>query len=218
MKALITGGSGGIGSSICNYFKQKDITVINPSREELDLSNPNKIKDYLNDINDLHIIVNNAGVNNLTYIDTTSLDDITKTFNVNFFSPYIIVSYFLDKFRKQNYGRIINISSILGSQSKYARSTYSSSKAALHSFTKSIVTETRGFNILTNTISPGYIDTKLTYKNNNAEQLVKLINEVPIKKLGQPIEIAKWAHKLTVENEYINGQEIIIDGGLTCIL
>ena len=47
MKALITGGSGGIGSSICNYFKQKGITVINPSRDELDLSNPNKIKDYL---------------------------------------------------------------------------------------------------------------------------------------------------------------------------
>ena len=96
MKALITGGSGGIGSSICNYFKQKGITVINPSRDELDLSNPNKIKDYLNVINELHIIVNNAGVNNLTYIDTTSLDDITKTFNVNFFSPYIIVSHFLD--------------------------------------------------------------------------------------------------------------------------
>lgn len=218
MKALITGGSGGIGSAICSYFKQQNITVINPSRDELDLSNPNNIKDYLDSINDLHIIVNNAGINNLTHIGTTSLDEITSTFNINFFSPYIIISHFLDKFKKQNYGRIINISSVLGSRSRYARSTYSSSKAALHSFTKSIVTETKGFNILTNTISPGYIDTKLTYKNNNAEQLVKLINEVPIKKLGQPVEIAKWAHKLTVENEYINGQEIIIDGGLTCTL
>lgn len=218
MKALITGGSGGIGSTICGYFRQQDITVINPTRDELDLSDPSSIKDYLNSIDDLHIIINNAGINDLTHIDTTSLDEITNTFNVNFFSPYVIVSHFLNKFKKQDYGRIINISSILGSYSKCARSTYSSSKAALHSFTKSIVTETKGFNILTNTISPGYIDTKLTFKNNSAEQLVKLINEVPVKKLGQPIEIAKWAHKLTVENEYINGQEIIIDGGLTCTI
>ncbi len=218
MKALITGGSGGIGSTICGYFRQQNITVINPSRNELDLSNPNSIKNYLNTIDNLHIIVNNAGINNLTYIDNTSLDEITNTFNVNFFSPYIIVSHFLNKFKKQNYGRIINISSILGLYSKNARSTYSSSKAALHSFTKSIVTETKGFNILSNTISPGYIDTKLTFKNNNPEQIAKLINKVPIKKLGQPIEIAKWVHKLTVENEYINGQEITIDGGLTCTL
>tara|TARA_R110000823_G_scaffold306409_1_gene428806 strand:- start:4962 stop:5618 length:657 start_codon:yes stop_codon:yes gene_type:complete len=218
MKALITGGSGGIGSTICDYFKQQNIIVVNPSRNELDLSNPNNIKDYLNSIEDLNIIINNAGINDLTYIDTTSLNEIINTFNVNFFSPYVIVSHFLDKFKKQNYGRILNVSSILGSYSKDARSTYSSSKAALHSFTKSIVTETKGFNILTNTISPGYIDTKLTSKNNTPEQLVKLISKVPVRKLGQSMEIAKWAHRLTVGNEYINGQEIIIDGGLTCTI
>ena len=58
MKALITGGSGGIGSTICGYFRQQDITVINPTRDELDLSNPSSIKDYLNGIDDLHIIIN----------------------------------------------------------------------------------------------------------------------------------------------------------------
>lgn len=218
MKALITGGSRGIGNTICGYFRQQGITVINPNRNELDLSNPSKVKDYLNSIDNLHIIINNAGVNDLTYIDTTNLEEITNTFNVNFFSPYIIVSHFLDMFRKQNYGRIINISSILGSYSKNARSTYSSSKAALHSLTKSIVSETKGFNILTNTISPGYIDTDLTHKNNSKDQILKLINKVPVKKLGQPLEIAKWVHRLTVENEYINGQEITIDGGLTCTI
>jgi NAD(P)-dependent dehydrogenase (short-subunit alcohol dehydrogenase family) len=218
MKALVTGGSRGIGNTICGYFRQQGITVINPKRNELDLSNPSEIKDYLNSINDLHIIINNAGVNNLTYIDTASLEEINNTFNINFFSPYVIISHFLNKFKEQNYGRIINISSILGSHSKNARSIYSSSKAALHSFTKSIVTETKGFNILTNTISPGYIATDLTYQNNTSDQLDTIIDKIPIKKLGEPLEIAKWVYRLTTENEYINGQEIIIDGGLTCTI
>ena len=218
MKALITGGSGGIGKSVCTFFKNKGIDVINPTRNELNLSNPNEIKNYLNSIDDLHIIINNAGINNLTSINNTMLEELKNTFNVNFFSPYLITSYFLDKFREQNYGRIINISSVLGSYSKKYRSTYSSSKAALHSFTKSVVSETEGFNILTNTISPGYILTNLTTKNNTPDALSRIINTIPIKKLGESKEIAKWAYNLTIENDYINGQEIIIDGGLTCTI
>jgi|TARA_R110002153_G_scaffold216637_1_gene369142 NAD(P)-dependent dehydrogenase (short-subunit alcohol dehydrogenase family) len=218
MRALITGGSGGIGKSICDIFKDNGVEVVNPTRKELDLSNPNSLNKYLDSINDLHIIVNNAGVNNLTYIDNTTLKDLNNTFNVNFFSPYLITSHFLDKFRNQGYGRIVNVSSVLGSYSKTSRSTYSSSKAALHSLTKSIVSETKGFNILTNTISPGYIATDLTTKNNTPQVLTKIINSIPTNKLGEPSEIAKWVYNLTIGNNYINGQEIIIDGGLTCTI
>tara|TARA_R110000822_G_scaffold158484_2_gene298029 strand:+ start:2791 stop:3447 length:657 start_codon:yes stop_codon:yes gene_type:complete len=218
MRALITGGSGGIGESICTLFEDNGVEVVNPTRKELDLSNPNNINKYLSSIDDLHIIINNAGVNNLTYIDDTTLKNLNDTFNVNFFSPYLITSHFLDKFRNQGYGRIVNVSSVLGSYSKTSRSTYSSSKAALHSLTKSIVLETKGFNILTNTISPGYIATDLTTKNNTPNALTKIKNSIPINKLGEPSEIAKWVYNLTIGNNYINGQEIIIDGGLTCTI
>lgn len=218
MKALITGGSRGIGKAICDHFTYNGIEVINPSSKELNLSDFNQVKSYLSSLTDLHIIVNNAAINDLKQINQCNVKDIKTMFDINFFSPCIIVSHFLDKFKKQNYGRIINIGSILSYRSKSSRFIYSSSKAALHSFTKSIVSETFGYNILSNTISPGYVQTDLTYKNNCSDSLLKIKEKIPVKKLCQPAEIAKWVYNLSVDNKYINGQEIIIDGGLTCTI
>ncbi len=217
MKAFVTGCSRGIGESISKQLKSLDIEVISPTRDELNLSDPESIKDYLSNIQ-VDILINNAGINNLTTIENTKYSDLLETYNVNYFSPYLICSHFINQFKKNNYGRIVNISSIWGSKAKEKRSVYSSSKSSIHTLTRQIVAETKGFNILTNTVSPGFISTELTFKNNSKEEIEKIKETIPVKKLGTTEEIAKWVINLTTDNEYINGQEIIIDGGVLCVV
>jgi len=112
--------------------------------------------------------------------------------------------------------RIINIGSIWINYAKTLRGGYSASKNALHSLTKTIVSEYSEYNILCNTISPGYILTDLTIQNNTTEDLKNITNQIPLKRLGNTDEIAKLVYFLTIENTYINGQNITIDGGYSC--
>jgi NAD(P)-dependent dehydrogenase (short-subunit alcohol dehydrogenase family) len=116
----------------------------------------------------------------------------------------------------KGYGRIVNIGSIWIDISKPKRAAYSASKSALHSLTKSLTAEYAHENILTNTVSPGFIGTDLTYQNNSKEQIDKLTKQIPIRRLGLPEEVAKLVYNLTIENNYITGQNIIIDGGFSC--
>jgi 3-oxoacyl-[acyl-carrier protein] reductase len=116
----------------------------------------------------------------------------------------------------QKYGRIINIGSIWIDLAKPGRLAYSASKNALHSLTKALTAEYAQYNILSNTISPGFILTDLTTQNNTPEELEKLKENIPIKRLGLPSEIAKLVYLLSIENTYISGQNIKIDGGYLC--
>ena len=216
MKALITGGSRSIGNSIAGFFSVKGIEIIAPTREELDLNSPSSIESYVSTLDRVDILVNNAGVNNIQSIEEVKYNNLLETFNVNFFSPYLLCSALLPKFKEQNYGRIINISSIWATNIKQQRSTYAASKNSIHSLTQYLVPETKGYNILSNTISPGYISTDLTYQNNSEDDIELILQNIPVGRLGLPTEIADLAYYLTVSNSYINGQEIIIDGGFSC--
>lgn len=212
MKVLVTGGSRGIGKSIHDLFVEKGHTVWAPCRSELNLletslSLPKK---------EFDIVINNAGINQpKSILDTFDQNDIMQ---VNYFTPLKIVQQCLPYMVKQQYGRIINIGSIWIDLAKQNRGIYSASKSALHALTKSIVVEYSGKNILTNTISPGYILTDLTKQNNTSPQLKKISKNIPVGRLGTPEEIAKTVYYLTVENTYITGQNIIIDGGFSCIV
>jgi 3-oxoacyl-[acyl-carrier protein] reductase len=118
--------------------------------------------------------------------------------------------------KERKYGRILNIGSIWVEQTKKNRSAYSASKAALDALSRSITAEYAQYNILANTLSPGFIGTQLTYKNNTPEDLKQIVSNVPVGRLGTPAEIATLAYFLTVDNTYISGQNIIIDGGFSC--
>ena len=87
MKAFVTGCSRGIGESISKQLKSLDIEVISPTRDELNLSDPESIKDYLSNIQ-VDILINNAGINNLTTIENTKYSDLLETYNVNYFSLF----------------------------------------------------------------------------------------------------------------------------------
>jgi len=208
MNVLITGASRGIGQTIANLFLDKGHAVWIPTREELDLSKPVDLKNRQFDI-----VINNAGVNPLKPIDQITDQEVMR---VNYTSPFEIIQQCLPYMVKQNYGRIINIGSIWIDIAKPKRAAYSASKSALHSLTKSVTSEYAFNNILTNTISPGFIGTDLTYQNNTKEELTILSAQVPVGRLGTTEEIAKLVYFLTVENTFITGQNIIIDGGYSC--
>ena len=216
MIVLLTGGSRGIGKGIKEIFENQNHTVISPSKLEMDLLDIESVKSYLNTIKDIDIIINNAGVNYLNTIENETTENLNKTLNINYLSPFTICQYFLPLLKNKNYGRIINIGSIWVDYAKSLRGSYSASKNALHSLTKTIVSEYSEYNILCNTISPGYILTDLTFQNNTKEDLDIIKNQIPQKRLGTIDEISKLVYFLTIENTYINGQNIIIDGGYSC--
>lgn len=208
MKILITGGSRGIGKSIVDRFIKADHYVYCPPRSELDLTN----KVILSETN-FDVIINNAGINPLKTIDEISDE---KVMRVNYFSPFEIIQQCIPYMISQKFGRIINIGSIWINLAKPKRAAYSASKHALHSLTKSLTAEYAKYNILTNTISPGFIETDLTHQNNTKEEIETLISNIPIGRMGTPEEVANLVYYLTISNTFISGQNIIIDGGYTC--
>jgi 3-oxoacyl-[acyl-carrier protein] reductase len=208
MKVLVTGGSRGIGKAIVDLFVANGHSVYSPTRSELDLTQPINLEHR-----DFDIVVNCAGINPIKTLDWIDDNDVMT---VNYLSPLEIVQQCLPHMVDQQYGRIINIGSIWIDTAKPGRLAYSASKNALHALTKAITAEYGHWNILTNTVSPGFIETELTMQNNTPEDILKMLHNVPASRLGKPEEVARLVYQLTIENTFISGQNIIIDGGFSC--
>jgi 3-oxoacyl-[acyl-carrier protein] reductase len=208
MRILVTGGSRGIGKAIVQLFEHNGHSVYSPSRNEIDLAQPINLLDR-----EFDIIVNCAGINPIKFIDNISDNDVMR---INYQSPMEITQQCAPYMIKNGYGRIVNIGSIWIDTAKQGRLAYSASKNALHALTKTIVAEYGHYNILANTVSPGFIETDLTYQNNSPEDILKIMRNIPVSRLGKPEEVAKLVYYLTIDNNYIAGQNIIIDGGFSC--
>jgi len=170
-RILVTGGSGAIGSAIVHKFSNAGHVVYAPTREELDLTSTTKLTDT-----EFDVVINNAGINPLK--DVLNVDDIVM--QVNYVSPLRIVQQCLPHMIQNGYGRILNIGSIWVTQTKKNRSAYSASKAALDAMSRSITAEYAQYNILANTLSPGFVDTPLTRKNNSELEIEMLRSQIPV--------------------------------------
>ena len=210
---FITGGNGEIGKSIISQFQ--DYIIYAPSSKEMDCSDVNSIKNYIlnTGINCIDVFIHCAGINNpKPYIDSTE-DSILNTMKINAFSFLYIIQE-LSKFFINNSTKVLAISSIYGSISRVGRLEYNASKSALNGMIKSLALELAPKGIIVNSISPGFIETSLTFKNNSKKIVEQIISNIPLGRLGQPKEIAWYVKMLcSSENTFLTGQNLIIDGG-----
>ena len=166
---------------------------------------------------DIDIIINNAGILKVGKHNELSSDDFHEILQVNVVAPFRIISGFVEKMKIRNFGRIVNISSVWGQKSKEGRTLYSSSKAALDALTRSLAIEFASYNILINSVAPGYIETDMLRQCNTEDELNIIRDTIPMKRFGEKIEIAELVRFLSSEdNSYITGQVFTIDGGYTC--
>jgi len=216
--ALVTGASRGIGKSIKEVLSKDGIETISPNRNELDLSSSESIDKFLSQTSaDIDIIINNAGILKVGEHNEFSSDDFHEILQVNVVAPFKIISGFVEKMKTRSFGRIVNISSVWGQKSKKGRTLYSSSKAALDALTRSLAIEFASYNILINSVAPGYIETDMLKQCNTEEELSIIRDTIPMKRFGKKIEIAELVRFLSSEdNSYITGQVFTIDGGYTC--
>ena len=213
--ALITGASGGIGKSIKESLINEQIEVISPSRSELDLSSSESINDFLTNLSkSIDILVNNAGILIVGKHNELSSSDFQEILQVNVIAPFVLMSKLSASMKENKFGRIVNISSIWSQVSREGRSIYSASKAAVDSLTRSFALELSSYNILVNSIAPGYVNTELIKKNNSQTELDYIKKNIPLGRFAETSEIANLVTFLCSEkNSYITGQVITIDGG-----
>lgn len=216
---LVTGGSGGIGKEVVNLFEENNYKVFAPRSKEMNLMKKDSIFKYIKSFNiDIDILINCAGINPLAGILEIEDEDIYKVLEINFISNIRLIKAVLPSMIKNKFGRIINFSSIWSVVTKEKRLIYSASKSAINSITRNIALEVSRYNILINSIAPGYVRTPLTEQNNSKEEIERIAKNIPIGRLAKPSEIAQLAIFLaSSKNSYITGQTIIIDGGYTCL-
>ena len=232
--AFITGASRGIGLAIANTLNQHGYDVIGTARGEfnfdpvnknvkmislqLDITSREEVKNLPSKLKEMdlmpNIIINNAGITSDQLFLRMSELDWDKVIDTNLNGVFNVTKAFIKHLVKSKSGRVINISSVSGLMGNPGQVNYSSAKAALSGFTKSLAKEVGSRNITVNSIAPGFIDTDMTsYLNDEAK--AEIVKGIPLQKLGSTDDIADLVLYLASEKgAYITGQTISVDGGL----
>lgn len=217
-KALITGGSRGIGKAIANKFRDHGYEVFTPTRQELNLLDGESINTFVEKYKDetFDVIVNNAGINDIHEITDITDIEIEQMMATNLVAPIKLLRGFVGNMKKNKYGRIVNIASIWAVVSKGGRCVYSATKNGIHGITNTLAVELAKDNILVNTVCPGFTMTELTKKNNTADEIARIAADIPMQRMAEPEEIAAVVYFLcSEENTYLTGQKITVDGGFS---
>ena len=230
--AFVTGGTGSIGQAICNDFIKNIFSNIFSSTTNLDkakniddqikfinLDLKNITQDHLKEkINfEPDFLILNAGLNRDNLFLRMSDDEWNDVMDVNLNATFKLVKFFLKGMVKRRFGRIVFITSVVSFTGNPGQTNYTASKAALTGFCKSLSLEVASRNITVNCISPGFISSNMTEKLSD-EQKNQILTKVPMKKLGNPSDIANTASFLCSDNaSYITGQTIHVNGGLALI-
>ena len=161
-------------------------------------------------------LVNNAAINRLNHIQNIEQDDWDDMVKVNLTAPAKLLNSISPKMIDRKYGRIVNIASIFGTISKEKRVAYSATKFGIHGLTVGASNDLAKYNILINTVSPGFVLTDLTKKNLSEQEMKDLRDQIPVKRLATTSDISSVVLFLLSDlNQYLTGQNIIVDGGFT---
>lgn len=214
-QVLLTGATGGIGSAIKREFIKSGYKVVPLSSVDVDLTDRESIDSYFsNNKMQFDVVIHCAGINNPKLFEEIDYQDIDKTLDVNLLSFYRILHWVVPQMKKRKSGHILGISSIYSVISRAKRLPYAISKHGMQGLIKTLALEFGSHNILINSISPGFIDTKLTRRNISPKEIEGLKKKIALGRLAAPQEIAKAAMFLcSSDNTYLTGQNIIVDGG-----
>ncbi len=238
--AFITGGTRGIGKQIAIKLASSGFDIaLNYRVENEELKNTvsdiekngvrclavkgdvtsfsdaeQMVKEIFEKYERIDVLVNNAGITKDNLFIRMKKEDFDDVINVNLVGTFNVTKNVVPIMIKQKYGRIINISSIVGISGNAGQANYSASKAGIIGFTKSLAKELGARNILVNAIAPGFIETNMTsvLKDSIKEEIGK---SIPLKKMGKPEDVANVANFLASEDSsYVTGQVINVDGGM----
>lgn len=237
-RAIITGGSRGIGKAIVEEFLAEGCSVVftYQSSEEkakelvnqfpnskvfsfkADASNISEaeatVKFALEKLGGIDILVNNAGITKDNLLLRMSESDFDSVINANLNSVFNYTKSVMKPMMGQRYGKIVNLTSVVGIIGNPGQANYVASKAGVIGLTKSNAKEFASRNICVNAIAPGFIDTDMTSKLND-QQKEAITNNIPLKRLGSGKDVAKLAVFLcSPDSDYITGQTITVDGGM----
>lgn len=162
----------------------------------------------------IDILVNNAGITNDKLLMQMKSEDFERVLNVNLLGTFLMIKECIRPFMKQRYGRIINISSVVGMMGNAGQANYAASKAGVIGLTKSIAKEYASRGVTCNAVAPGYISTQMTEALPEATTQA-ILKQIPIKRLGTPEDVANVVAFLAQEEtSYLTGEVIKIDGGM----
>lgn len=239
--ALVTGGMGGIGTAICRHLVEQGAKVIasynqggnhdaakqwqaQQNEEGFDItisyvdiadydSCSSLAQDIETKLGGVDILVNNAGIARDVPLYKMDLDQWQSVLRTNLDGIFNVTRNVINGMIERGYGRIINISSINGQKGQFGQSNYAASKAGIHGFTKSLAQEVARKGITVNTISPGYIETKMIMSVPE-EIRQKILAQIPVGRFGKPEEIARAVAFLASEdNSFLTGSNLVINGG-----
>jgi len=234
--ALITGGATGIGAAIARRFAQDGMRVAvcdvdkksgdesvarigdNARFYELDITDElqvtRTVEKIIEDWGKIDVLVNNAGITNDKLLIRMNKEDWDRVLEVNLTGTFLVTKAATKYMMKQRYGRIVNISSVIGIVGNFGQANYAASKAGIIAFTKSCAKELASRNINVNAIAPGFVKTRMTdgIPDEIKQNYLKLI---PLNRFGEPQDVAELALFLSSEQaSYITGQTICVDGGM----
>lgn len=239
--ALVTGASGGIGRAIATRLAQSDINIVIHYNRDLegakktqkecekykvktlvvkgDVSKKEEVDHIFDQIirefGKIDILVNNAGITRDRLLIAMEDKDFIEVLETNLYSAFYTMRVAARLMAKERFGRIINISSVVGLRGNPGQVNYSASKAGLIGMTKSLAKEMASRNIRVNAIAPGFIETDMTGKLNHKVKK-RFLSEIPVKYFGKPEDVGNLVNFLvSKEADYITGQIISVDGGMS---
>ena len=234
-KVLITGATGGIGGELIKKFVSLEANVLGSGTKtekldkikkqfpsikvkKFDISEHSRIEEFIDDVSlelgGLDILINNAGTN----VDNLSLrmkdEEWKKVIDINLTSTFLLSKYAIKKMLKNKFGRIVNITSVVGHTGNLGQSNYSASKAGIIGMSKSLAIEYAKKNITVNCVSPGFIISDMTM--NIAEKVkLYLTSRIPMGKLGTGEDVSNCVAFLSSDQaSYVTGETIHVNGGM----
>jgi 3-oxoacyl-[acyl-carrier protein] reductase len=213
---LVLGGTGDIGSAIAKRLRLDFADqVIAVGSKDLNLADADSVDFFLERYgSEFDVLIHSAGMNQPGLFESLDLQKIELSIQANLIGFLRISQALIPHWKLQSRGSVVIISSLYGFFSRKGRLPYAASKHALIGVMKTMAIEFGEFGVMVNSVSPGYIDTKMTSKNNSPEVIEKLISGIPVGRLGSSDDVAQAVSFLaSPQNQYVNGLDLVVDGG-----